>query len=194
MATTSPDGIVSPNSDDPVSFVSDWAATASSVQTALSNRSAKSGTSSQRNAATGVQEGTLWYDTTNGIVYRYSSGTWSAITESNIRETINGSSWISTGFTGTISGSKVGRVVTLYFDITASSGSLGPTTSTTNLASITSSAWRPVEFVTTGARTVQPGSGYGMGAVAISTGGNLSIQGQRNGDNRVTGGVTYLIL
>lgn len=194
MATTSPDGIVSPDSDQPVDWVGDWAATASSVQTALSNRAVKTGTTAQRNSATGVQEGTLWYDTTNGVVYRYSSSTWAAVTESNIQETIDGTPWISSGFTGSISGVKMGRLVTLYVDITASSGTLGAPTSSTNIASITNSGWRPVPgiAVTTGARTVQPGSGFGGGFLLFSSGGNVSIQGQRSGDNRVSGGVTFL--
>lgn len=84
MATTSPDGIVSPNSTDPVDFIADWAATASSVQTALSNRASKTGTTTQRNAATGVQDGTLWFDTTDRAVYRFSGGTWAQVSPENI--------------------------------------------------------------------------------------------------------------
>lgn len=76
MATTSPDGIVSPDSDQPVDWVGDWAATASSVQTALTNRATSSGTSAQRTSATGVREGTLWFDTTTQSLWLYSSGQW----------------------------------------------------------------------------------------------------------------------
>lgn len=76
MASTSPDGIVSPDSDQPVNWVGDWAATASSVQTALSNRSTRRGTSSQRTSATGVREGTLWSDTTTNSLWLYTSGMW----------------------------------------------------------------------------------------------------------------------
>lgn len=76
MATTSPDGIISPDSTDPVDFVADWAATAASVQTALSNRATKTGSTAQRTSATGVREGTQWYDTTTQSLWTYLSGIW----------------------------------------------------------------------------------------------------------------------
>ena len=50
----------------------------SSVQTALTNRGVKTGTTAQRNAATGVREGTLWYDTSTQSLWAYLSGTWVA--------------------------------------------------------------------------------------------------------------------
>jgi hypothetical protein len=78
MATTSPDGLYSPDADTPVDFVADWAASMSSVQTALTNRGVKTGTTAQRTAATGVREGTLWYDTSTQSLWAYLSGTWVA--------------------------------------------------------------------------------------------------------------------
>ena len=192
MATTSPDGIVSPDSDQPVDWVGDWAATASSVQTALSNRAVKTGTTAQRNSATGVQEGTLWYDTTTGVTYRYTSGSWIAVTLSNTTETLDASSAIAPGFSGSITMYRRGGFVTMYASISATSGSLGPSSSSIFLAAIPS-GWRPIANQTAGARTVQSGSGYAGGFLLLSTGGNLSIQGHRNGDNQVQGGMTYML-
>lgn len=78
MATTSPDGLYSPNEDTPVDFVADWAASMSSVQTALTNRGVKTGTTAQRTAATGVRDGTLWYDTDTMSFWLFTSGAWTA--------------------------------------------------------------------------------------------------------------------
>lgn len=192
MATTSPDGIFSPDSDQPVDWVGDWAATASSVQTALSNRAVKTGTTAQRNSATGVQEGTLWYDTTTGVIYRYTSGSWIAVTLSNTTDTLDASSAITSGFSGSITMYRRGGFATMYANISATSGSLGPSTSSTFLAAIPS-GWRPLVAQTAGARTVQSGAGYSSGALMLSSGGNLTIQGHRNGDNQVQGGMTFML-
>lgn len=81
MATTSPDGLYSPNEDTPVDFVADWAASMSSVQTALTNRRVKTGTSSERLAATGVREGSLWYDSTTTSLWAFFGSSWVEITQ-----------------------------------------------------------------------------------------------------------------
>lgn len=78
MATTSPDGIRSPNPSDPYNLVADWAITASDVQAALVKRgNMYVGTSAQRVAFTTAPEGTHWQDT-NGTRWEYvrQSGAW----------------------------------------------------------------------------------------------------------------------
>jgi|SRR5690606_20988668 len=193
MATTSPDGLYSPDEDTPVDFVADWAASMSSVQTALTNRATKSGTTAQRNAATGVREGTLWYDTTTGITYRYSSGAWVAITDSNLLETVDVSSGIQSGYTGSATLHRRGKHVALYMSISGSgSASLGPPTSS-NFAMSIPSGYRPISAVTTAGRTVQSGQGFGMGLVHITTGGNVNFTGHRNGDTQIIAGLTYML-
>lgn len=64
MATTSPDNLYSPNSNDPYALVQDLGAMQSSVQNALIERAnAYRGTSAQRNAFTTAPVGTIWSDT-----------------------------------------------------------------------------------------------------------------------------------
>jgi len=52
----------------------------SSVQSALINRASRSGTTTQRLNATNPREGLIWFDTTNGILYRYNGTGWNAMT------------------------------------------------------------------------------------------------------------------
>ena len=65
MATTSPDNIWTPDSGDNYDYVIDSAATAASIQNALTSRAnSYIGTTSQREAFTATApEGTLWSDT-----------------------------------------------------------------------------------------------------------------------------------
>ena len=65
MATTSPDNIWTPNSSEDYDYVIDAAATATSVQNALTKRAnSYTGTTAQRDACTSTApEGTLWSDT-----------------------------------------------------------------------------------------------------------------------------------
>lgn len=65
MATTSPDNIWTPDSGDNYDYVIDSAATAASIQTALTRRAnSYIGTTTQRTAFTSsAPEGTLWSDT-----------------------------------------------------------------------------------------------------------------------------------
>lgn len=78
MATTSPDGIRSPNPGDPYNLVADWAITAADVQATFNKRgNMYLGTSAQRTAFTTAPEGTHWQDT-NGTKGEYvrKSGVW----------------------------------------------------------------------------------------------------------------------
>lgn len=71
MATTSPDGIRTPNPSDPYNLVADMAITASDTQAALVKRAnLYIGTSTQRTAFTTAPEGTHWQDT-NGTRLEY---------------------------------------------------------------------------------------------------------------------------
>ena len=65
MATTSPDNIWTPNSSEDYDYVIDAAATATSVQNALTKRAnSYTGTTTQRDAFTSAApEGSLWSDT-----------------------------------------------------------------------------------------------------------------------------------
>lgn len=81
MATTSPDGIRSPNPSDPYNLVADWAITTNDVQNVFNKRgNMYIGTSAQRNAFTSAPEGTHWQDT-NGTKLEYvrQSGVWVAL-------------------------------------------------------------------------------------------------------------------
>lgn len=83
MATTSPDNLYSPNSNDPYALVQDLGAMQSSVQNALIERAnAYRGTTAQRNAFTNAPVGTIWSDT-NGdrLVWKKGATEWEAIVD-----------------------------------------------------------------------------------------------------------------
>src|SRR5690606_10175817 len=141
MATTSPDGLYSPDEDTPVDFVADWAASMSSVQTALTNRGVKTGTTAQRNAATGVREGTLWYDTDTQSLWAYLSGTWVAAGP-RYTGTVTGSGIVTPASGVTVASSRfirVGNLITMQ--VTATGTFTGSGTPTPVLT--VSSDWRP---------------------------------------------------
>lgn len=79
MATTSPDGLISPDASDPYDLTSDMAAMQASTQAALVNRASKSGSNSQMLNASGVQTGTLWYNTSEDRLYRYNGTGWDGV-------------------------------------------------------------------------------------------------------------------
>lgn len=79
MATTSPDGLISPDASDPYDLTSDMAAMQASTQAALVNRASKSGSNTQMLNASGVQTGTLWYNTSEQRLYRYNGTGWDAV-------------------------------------------------------------------------------------------------------------------
>lgn len=81
MATTSPDGLISPEASDPYDLVSDMAAMQASTQAALANRSSKSGTESQMLNASNVRTGTLWFNTSDQRLYRYDGAGWVAVSQ-----------------------------------------------------------------------------------------------------------------
>ena len=81
MATTSPDGLISPEASDPYDLVSDMAAMQASTQAALANRSSKSGTETQMLNASNVRTGTLWYNTSVQRLYRYDGAGWVAVSQ-----------------------------------------------------------------------------------------------------------------
>lgn len=65
MAETTPDGLATPDVGDDYALVQDLEAFAATVQAALIRRAnTRTGTQSQRLAATGLPDGTLWKDTT----------------------------------------------------------------------------------------------------------------------------------
>lgn len=144
MATTSPDGIVSPDGTDPADFISDWANTAASVQSALSNRASKTGTTAERNSAVDVRTGTFWFDTDQTRLYRYNGTGWTlaaaqAVPDEPSTAAVSGVSGYSvSGFL-----SRSGRSVTAMISVRPGTNS--------NIASgflkvgEISANWRPME-------------------------------------------------
>lgn len=179
MATTSPDGLYSPDEDTPVDFIADWAASMSSVQTALTNRSSKSGTTAQRTAATGVREGTLWWDTDDNALYRYTGTSWirlgvgdsGLITDrSNILNVFSG--FTASGFAAR----RTSGLVTITASISGSFNSTGSFSIGTLAA-----GWRPGGEQVVGS-AMYSSSGYIPGVVAISTSGNITLWKETSGN------------
>lgn len=80
MVTTSPDNIFSPDSGAPYALTTDLAVMADSVQDALISRANRIGTSAARTAATAASPtGTLWWDTTIGVLTIKGVSTWTAV-------------------------------------------------------------------------------------------------------------------
>lgn len=80
MATTSPDEIWTPDGGDQYALTTDLAIFAGTVQDALNKRSARNGTTTQRNNfSSQAQPGALWWDTTVQALYTYTGGAWSRV-------------------------------------------------------------------------------------------------------------------
>lgn len=171
MATTSPDGIVSPDTDTPVDFVADWAATASSIQTALSNRATRRGTTAQRTSATGVREGTLWSDSTTSSLWLFTSGAWVEVSPGARLISTPGSFTPTGGLSvSTLSAYKIGQLVTITVSLT---GSLSYSTAGFSLGNL-GSGLRPVVNTMGIARSFGP---FYTGAVLVSPGGDVALYG-----------------
>lgn len=84
MATTSPDNIWTPNSDDQYALVQDLAANATSVQAAFDRRAnAYKGTTAQRQAFTTAPTGVLWQDTNGSqLLYVRKNNAWETVVPS----------------------------------------------------------------------------------------------------------------
>lgn len=129
MATTAPDGLISPDASDPYDLTSDMAAMQASTQAALTNRASKSGTNSQMLSASGVQTGTLWFNTTDNRLYRFNGTGWDGVapTTNSIQTTWVSASEIfsftnSTSALGSTLASKIGRQVNLSGGLQRSGG------------------------------------------------------------------------
>lgn len=79
MATTTPDDIWTPDAGDNYALTTDLAATANTIQDALTSirttNGSRKGTTTERNSATAVN-GDYWSDTTTGFLYRYNGTKW----------------------------------------------------------------------------------------------------------------------
>lgn len=79
MATTSPDNIWTPDAGDDYALTTDLAATADTVQDAITSLRAAAGstrgTNTERDASSPTT-GALWNSTTDGFVYRYNGTSW----------------------------------------------------------------------------------------------------------------------
>lgn len=137
MATTSPNGIATPNSGDDYDLTADLGTMATTTQAAISLRgNYGAGTTAQRVAAlSGFKDGALWWDTTTGSEWRRISGAW----VNQDTGWVNLSSELDGGVSGTLYGRLVGKTVEIYGDITEtiSSGV------TTNIATGVSATFRP---------------------------------------------------
>lgn len=113
MAITSPDNIWTPDSGDDYALTVDLAATADTVQAALTSIRAdngiRKGTTTQRNAATAVS-GDYWSDTTDGLLYKRSGTTW-FIAPGQLLGSMIGPTSNTTGGAGTLVGSIVSTPV-----------------------------------------------------------------------------------
>lgn len=194
MATTSPDGLISPDASDPYDLTSDMAAMQASTQAALVNRASRTGTNSQMLNATGVQTGTLWYNTSESRLYRYNGTGWDGVSDLTTTTAVSTVGSPASGVTASIQRATIrGGWCFLLLDLSATSGGFGPTTSVTSIFTL-NSAYRPVDSVYTGGMVTTSGVGYGGCAVRITTSGAVSIAGQpSNSTNRMFVGVTYPI-
>lgn len=194
MATTSPDGLISPEASDPYDLVSDMAAMQASTQAALANRSSKSGTDSQMLNASNVRTGTLWYNTTEQRLYRYDGTSWDAVSDLTTTTDVSTVGSPSSGVTAGVQRATIrGGWCFLVLDLSATSGGFGAPTSVTGVFNL-SSAYRPMAPVYTGGMVTTSGAGYGSCAVRITTAGSVALSGQpSSATNRLYVGVTYPI-
>lgn len=113
MATTSPDNIWTPDSGDDYALTVDLAATADTVQDALTSirgeNGTRKGTTTQRNAATAVT-GDYWSDTTDGFLYKRTGSTW-FLAPGQLLGSMVGPTSNTTGAAGTLVGSIVSTPV-----------------------------------------------------------------------------------
>lgn len=195
MATTSPDGLISPDASDPYDLTSDMAAMQASTQAALVNRASKTGTNTQMLGASGVQTGTLWFNTTHQRLYRYNGTGWDGVTpapveesETDLRGTLN------SGFTATtLAARRYGNTVEIYGAI---SGTFTSRTNTaTDLTSAIPPALRPDHSVLgPGYLFVSGGGGFGQGVVHLRSSGSLRLFYLSGTDRTsVTFSMTYVL-
>lgn len=192
MATTAPDGLISPDASDPYDLTSDMAAMQASTQAALTNRSSKSGSNSSMLNASGVQIGTLWYNTSEDRLYRFNGTGWDAVAPAQVvPDTVNMSSSISSGYSGTIRARILGGITQLSFSLQANTN-FGPASSVSNVAALPSGRARPVEAVYTGAIFTTSGAGFASGTARITAGGVVSVNPARSTDSTVAFSFTFV--
>lgn len=192
MATTSPDGLISPDASDPYDLTSDMAAMQASTQAALVNRASKSGSNSQMLNASGVQTGTLWYNTSEDRLYRYNGTGWDAVAPAQeVPETIDMSSNIRAGYSGTIIARILGGITQLSFNLQATTN-FGAASSVTTVANMPSGRARPVEAVYSGAIFTTSGAGFGSGAARLSSNGAVALNPQRSTETSATFSFTFV--
>lgn len=151
MATTSPDGLISPDAGDPYDLTADMAAMQASTQAALVNRASKSGSNSSMQSATNVRTGTLWFNTTDNRLYRFNGSGWDAVAPTtNSIQTVWANAADIFSFTNSTTplglsiASKIGRQVTLSGGLQRSGGFPSGFTS---IGTVSVSALRPARTV-----------------------------------------------
>lgn len=192
MATTSPDGLISPDASDPYDLTADMAAMQASTQAALVNRASKSGSNSAMLNASGVQTGTLWYNTSEDRLYRYNGTGWDAVAPAPVApETVDMSSNLNSGYSGSIRARILGGITQLTFSIQANT-TFGAATSVTTVANMPSGRARPVEAVYSGAIFTTSGAGFASGSARLSTNGAVALNPARSTDSSATFSFTFV--
>lgn len=181
MATTSPDNIWTPDSGDDYALTVDLAATADTIQaalTALRNlNGTRKGTTTQRNAAT-ASAGDYWSDTTDGFLYKRVGSAW-LLAPGQLLGSMVGPTTNTTGAAGTLVGTVVstpalaiGQKVKIFSRYSSFNGGGNVSTIDTswrnNASNVTNSARDG--FQTSRAHTSSPGTvATPGGAMIIAT-------------------------
>lgn len=123
MALTTPDNIWTPNAGEQYALTTDLATTASSIQSALTQKANYGvGTTAEMNAAVSrYPNGAMWYNTTNSTEYRRVGGVW-------VEEAEDDTGWVTLTpmnrwvlqSNRTIRVRRIGHIVNLVGQVTAS--------------------------------------------------------------------------
>lgn len=146
MATTTPDNIWTPDSDDPALIVPDMASTANTVQQALTRRANYyTGTSSQMaSLLSSAPVGALFYNTTESKEYRKVGSSWVLNPFGN--STGNTLCNNRTNVTGTLYVNNVAGTIHLHGGVTGGTITY-PTGASTRFAALPSgSSWLPASI------------------------------------------------
>lgn len=79
-----------------------------------------------------------------------------------------------------------------YLSYSIGGADLGAPTSSSPIALLPATA-RPIEPAGSGARVSSSGAGFAAASVQLSSGGELTVAGNRTGDTQVTGSLLYLL-
>lgn len=173
MPTTTPDNLSYPGGGEGYDLIVDWGASMTSVQTALTLKANYGvGTTAQMNAAVAkFPNGAIWYNTTDSKEYRRVSGSWVALDTG----TVDLSSYLLSGITGSLYGRVVRNGVEVYGDV---NGTFNSGNTVTDIAS-----GIPAQFRSPGlTRLGSVYSGAFAGSAVVRSDGTVGIA-NRTGTN-----------